>query len=182
MLSVKEYKIDSVFNLHIGKYAGKTIKEIIQLEPSYIDWYMINNFDFYISKETINKITQINPMFSLSEKGESVRKIKIESQLVYISKAYKLYFQKVSNNKTNEFADKINFYKQLQDDLNNFFSLTSDKYSFYEDILTKEIEIAHYINDRYQNYNFTNRDIIDKKKYNDDLDADQQSEEFWNQF
>lgn len=170
--------------MHIGKYAGKTLREIIMIEPSYIDWYIINNFDFFISKSTIEEIQQINPSFYLSENALLCRKMKIESMLSYIFRAYRLYFKYVKRTEKNfiEFDEMNFFYLQLSKDLDNFYKLTNDRYEYYENKLDEELIIARNIDSEYEYRNMRYKDVIDNKKYNDDLDMDQQSEEFWNQF
>jgi hypothetical protein len=64
---MKFYNIDTVFNF--GKYAGKTVREVLDIQPSYIDWCVINLEHFYILPEDIDHIKSIKPDFTLSEDG-----------------------------------------------------------------------------------------------------------------
>lgn len=64
---MKFYTLDSEFNF--GKYEGKTVKEIIEIQPAYLDWCAINLDHFYISDEIIEEIKVIKPDFTITEEG-----------------------------------------------------------------------------------------------------------------
>jgi hypothetical protein len=66
---MKFYDIDTVFNF--GKYAGKSVREVLEIQPSYIDWCIINLDHFYIMPEDIDYIKSIKPDFTLSADGLS---------------------------------------------------------------------------------------------------------------
>jgi broad specificity phosphatase PhoE len=51
---MKFYTLDTEFSF--GKYEGKTVKEIIEIQPTYLDWCAINLDHFYISDEIIEEI------------------------------------------------------------------------------------------------------------------------------
>jgi broad specificity phosphatase PhoE len=61
------YTLDTEFTF--GKYEGKTVKEILELQPTYLDWCAINLDHFYISEEIIAEIKVIKPDFTLTEEG-----------------------------------------------------------------------------------------------------------------
>lgn len=65
---MKFYTLDSEFNF--GKYEGKTVKEIIEIQPAYLDWCAINLDHFYISDEIIEEIKVIKPDFTITEEGK----------------------------------------------------------------------------------------------------------------
>ena len=65
---MKFYTLDSEFPF--GKYEGKTVKEVLEIQPAYLDWCAINLDHFYISDETITEIKEIKPDFTISEEGE----------------------------------------------------------------------------------------------------------------
>jgi|LakMenEpi03Aug12_release.lakeMendotaPanAssembly.Ray.scaffolds.fasta_scaffold1015646_2 hypothetical protein len=65
---MKHYDLDSLFTF--GKYEGKTGRQIIDLQPSYIDWCARNLDHFYISEEVIEEIIKIKPDFTLSTEGQ----------------------------------------------------------------------------------------------------------------
>jgi len=65
---MKFYTLDTEFTF--GKYEGKTVKEIIEIQPTYIDWCAINLDHFYISDEIIEEIKVIKPDFTITEEGK----------------------------------------------------------------------------------------------------------------
>jgi hypothetical protein len=65
---MKFYTLDTEFPF--GKYEGKTVKEILELQPSYLDWCAINLDHFYISDEIIAEIKIIKPDFTITEEGK----------------------------------------------------------------------------------------------------------------
>jgi len=74
---MKFYYIDTTFAF--GKFNGKTIKEVIEIEPSYIDWCAINLDHFYITNAAIEDIKKITPNFSISEEAKSKLSEKYEA-------------------------------------------------------------------------------------------------------
>lgn len=115
---MKEYSLETVMNF--GKYNGLTTKEIIELEPSYISWTILNLEHFYLDDNSIK------------------------------------YLQNKSNilDKTLE----VNKEKMNED-------LESQNYSY------------SYQSDYYEDYD--NTSVDSNPNYNDNLDMDQQSQEFW---
>lgn len=65
---MKFYDLDTKFTF--GKFENKTMKEILDSEPYYIDWCAINLDHFYISERVINKIKQIEPNFSITAEAK----------------------------------------------------------------------------------------------------------------
>jgi hypothetical protein len=65
---MKFYTLDTEFTF--GKYEGKTVKEIIEIQPTYLDWCAINLDHFYISDEIIEEIKVIKPDFIITEEGK----------------------------------------------------------------------------------------------------------------
>lgn len=65
---MKFYDLDTEFSF--GKFEGKTLRQIIDLQPSYIDWCAINLEHFYISENVIEEIKSLNPDFALTEEGQ----------------------------------------------------------------------------------------------------------------
>jgi len=117
---MKFYDLNTEFTF--GKYEGNTVRQILDLQPSYIDFCAINLDHFYITKNVITEIQTIKPDFSITSEGQ----------------------QKLD-----------------------------EKYANWE----SEQEDANDYNERN-----SNRDETDWSHYNDNLDMDQQSEDFWNQF
>ena len=65
---MKIYTLDTEFTF--GKYEGKTVKEVLELQTTYLDWCAINLDHFYISDETIAEIKEIKPDFKITEDGK----------------------------------------------------------------------------------------------------------------
>jgi hypothetical protein len=66
---MKFYTLDTEFTF--GKFSGKTIREVIEIQPDYIDWCATNLDHFYITDEIITEIKAIIPSFVISEEGQS---------------------------------------------------------------------------------------------------------------
>jgi len=66
--NMKFYNLDTEFTF--GKFEGKTVKDILDIQPSYLDWCAINLDHFYISDEVVEEIKAIKPDFTLTEEGK----------------------------------------------------------------------------------------------------------------
>lgn len=64
---MKFYNLDTEFTF--GKFEGSTVRQIIDTQPTYLDWCAINLDHFYISDEVIEEIKSIKPDFKLSDEG-----------------------------------------------------------------------------------------------------------------
>ena len=65
---MKFYTLDTEFTF--GKFSGKTIREVIEIQPDYIDWCATNLDHFYIADEIITEVKAIIPSFVISEEGQ----------------------------------------------------------------------------------------------------------------
>jgi hypothetical protein len=65
---MKYYNLDTEFTF--GKFKGKTIMDILDLQPTYLDWCAINLDHFYISDDVVDEIKAIKPEFTLTEEGK----------------------------------------------------------------------------------------------------------------
>lgn len=68
---MKFYTLETEFTF--GKFRGKTLIDVMNEDPSYLDWCLINLDHFYISNETLEAIRQIKPNFNFSENAEEKR-------------------------------------------------------------------------------------------------------------
>jgi hypothetical protein len=66
---MKFYNLDTEFTF--GKFKGKTVREVLDIQHSYIDWCAINLDHFFISDEVIKEIKSIVPNFSISEEAQN---------------------------------------------------------------------------------------------------------------
>lgn len=64
---MKFYNLDTEFTF--GKYEGKTVRDILEIQPTYLDWCAINLDHFYISEEVIEEIKVSYSDFKISEEG-----------------------------------------------------------------------------------------------------------------
>jgi hypothetical protein len=113
---MKEYSLETVMSF--GKYNGSTTKEIIELDPSYISWTILNIEHLYLDENSIK------------------------------------YLQNKSN-----ILDKI---------------LEVNKEKMNEDLESQNYSYS-YQSDYYNDYT----SVDSNPNYNDNLDMDQQSQEFW---
>lgn len=122
-LRMKSYSLETT--LTFGKYKGKTVKQIVSIEPSYINWCVINNAYFYIEPSVIAEIEMMKRPFKFRFEAKKILKEKSE-------KLEKIY-------KNNDSADDDDNHRGDEDN-------------------------------------------TDWSSYDDNLDMDQQSSDFWNQF
>ena len=66
---MKFYDLNTEFTF--GKYEGKTIRDVLEIQPKYLDWCAINLDHFYISEEVIEEIKTIIIDFKISEEGNN---------------------------------------------------------------------------------------------------------------
>lgn len=64
-MDIKVYRLSSV--LTFGKFTGRTILEVIELDYRYIIWCVDHLDHFYCDCEVISLITEKNPTFVLTE-------------------------------------------------------------------------------------------------------------------
>ena len=65
---MENYYLEREFTF--GKFKGKTVEEVLDLQPSYIDWCIINLEHFYISESVLQGIKRFKPDFNLTEEGK----------------------------------------------------------------------------------------------------------------
>jgi hypothetical protein len=63
------YNINTKF--HFGKYKGKTVKEVLNIQRSYLNWCAINLNDFIISKEDIAEMEEYSSRLFLTADAKS---------------------------------------------------------------------------------------------------------------
>ncbi|KAF0129487.1 MAG: hypothetical protein FD155_2410 [Bacteroidetes bacterium] len=59
---MKFYDSDSEFTF--GKYEGKTIKEVFEQDPKYIDFCFNNIDEFYVSPDVMKELRSLDPRFT----------------------------------------------------------------------------------------------------------------------
>lgn len=64
---MKFYTLDTEFTF--GKFQGNTVRQVIDIQPSYLEWCALNLDHFYISDEVIEEIKGVIPDFKLSDEG-----------------------------------------------------------------------------------------------------------------
>ncbi len=69
------YDLNSTFTF--GKFNGKTLKEVIEIQPGYIDWCAINLGHFHIDYEVMKQIRKFAPDFRISKEGQQILNEKI---------------------------------------------------------------------------------------------------------
>jgi len=60
---MKFYDVDTEFTF--GKYEGKTIREVFERDPKYIDFCFNNIDEFYVSPAVMRELKEMNPKFSM---------------------------------------------------------------------------------------------------------------------
>lgn len=67
---MKFYKLTSVFSS--GKYMGKTLEEILETNPQYVDYLIRKEENFCISADVVEKIQDLYPEFQLSKRASEI--------------------------------------------------------------------------------------------------------------
>ncbi|MDD4967814.1 MAG: hypothetical protein PHT07_00105 [Paludibacter sp.] len=65
---IEFYNLDKKFTF--GEYKGKSVREVIDLNPKYLDWCAIHIDYFYITDEAIEEILNINSGLIFNENRE----------------------------------------------------------------------------------------------------------------
>ncbi len=140
------YNIDDSFDF--GKYKGKTIEELLNENPGYVDWLIRNVGGFALSDEAFEQAKIITAGKKLPRKDTEI----IKENQITPSLFKKLY------------GWSFDFSKE------EILLINSKKIN----------EINSKTENTYSNHGY--HDDTDWSHYNDDVDMDQQSEEFWNQY
>ena len=116
---MKFYSIDTI--LTFGKYDGKSINEVLVIQPSYLDWCIINLEHFYFEDEVIGEMESTN-RFTLTSQAKDVLVEKYQNWVA----------------KNNSLQDTDNWDDDCYDygsdsDRNNFDALTDGQCGDYED-------------------------------------------------
>lgn len=74
---MKFYNLDTEFKF--GKFEGKTVKEILYLDPNYLEWCAVHLDQFCMTDEVIEQIRAIMPGFALSEEAKQSLKDKFDN-------------------------------------------------------------------------------------------------------
>lgn len=83
------YNLVSVFDF--GKYEGSKLIEILEKEPTYIDWCICNLDSFLITEGDLASISEVSPSFTLSEQAKEIlaeKQIEFENKEDYIEDQY----------------------------------------------------------------------------------------------
>jgi len=143
----KIYNLDDEFDF--GRNKGKTIKELIQVNPGYVDWVIRNIEGFALSNEALQQAKIITEGKRFSKEG--IVELSNEKQ------NFPILFRKLYGWDYDFSKEDILLINNLK--INEINSKTKNTYSVH-----------------------SYHDDTDWSNYNDDIDMDQQSEEFWNQF
>lgn len=67
---MKFYTLNTKFTF--GKFTGKTLEEVLKIQPDYIDWCLINLDHYCLPEYAIEQIKVLKPNFTISEKAGQV--------------------------------------------------------------------------------------------------------------
>jgi hypothetical protein len=74
---MKFYNLDTEFTF--GKFEGKTVKDILNLDPNYLEWCAVHLDQLCMTDEVIEQIRAIMPGFALSEEAKQSLKDKFDN-------------------------------------------------------------------------------------------------------
>ncbi|MEY2922298.1 MAG: hypothetical protein RL108_920 [Bacteroidota bacterium] len=64
---MKNYELNSI--LTFGKYKGLSLLQVFELNPSYVDWCILNLDHFNIEEDVFYELQSLNSLFQFSEKS-----------------------------------------------------------------------------------------------------------------
>lgn len=112
--------------IRFGRNWGKSLSEVLTVDPGYIEWCSINLQHFYVPEETIEVLRGLNPQFKLSEQALSILKEKSKKDKV-ISPEEREYKDKPSYGKyTGSYAQDYEGYSD--DFIDDVFDGFADAY------------------------------------------------------
>jgi broad specificity phosphatase PhoE len=76
---MKFYDVDSEFTF--GKYEGKTIREVFEKDPKYIDFCFNNIDEFYVSPAVLRELRDMDPKYALPAQADDMNDDVMESFL-----------------------------------------------------------------------------------------------------
>lgn len=71
---MKSYNLETTFNF--GMYKSKTLKEILNIDPGYVNWCIINLDHFLITDTVMDIIELFGPSFDLTVESAEIMKSK----------------------------------------------------------------------------------------------------------
>lgn len=119
---MKFYGLDTILNF--GKHKGKSLKEVIQKDPSYVNWCAFNLNYFYISKEVLEEIKSLFPNFSLSEEAQK----RLNQKYAIWEAEQEEFYQQQEEEKEWKGYDPRKEIDELY-----FYAMTDGQYGRYED-------------------------------------------------
>lgn len=111
---MKFYNLDSEFTF--GKFEGKTVRQVIDIQSSYLDWCALNLDHFYMSDEVTEEVRSIIPDFKFSDEG--IKKLNEK-------------YEEWENEQTEDDYDNYDDYNDYERD--TFDALTDGQYGDYDD-------------------------------------------------
>ena len=66
-MSYKIYDLETTLNF--GKFEGKKLSEVIRIQPTYINWCILNLDHFLVDDEDLEEFKKINSKFFFSDKA-----------------------------------------------------------------------------------------------------------------
>jgi hypothetical protein len=91
-----EYKLDTKFSF--GKFKGKSLEEVIEIQLSYINWCVQNISGFFISPEVYKKIKAKKPKFKLYREDikEMASKLNISVDMYFFDYDFCTYIKYIN--------------------------------------------------------------------------------------
>lgn len=136
---MKFYDLETVFTF--GKFKGKTLREVFEIQPSYVEWCCINLDHFYID---IGKLESL-----VSEKLNHLLR---KNQITCSGKIKSIIIESITSKEAkNKLSEKYEIWKNEQKDWENE---QYDEEDHYHDYDINDYEISAYSNysDDYPRY------------------------------
>lgn len=76
---MKFYTLNTIFTF--GIFEGKSLKDVIEIQPSYIEWCCQNLNHFFIGNDIIAEIQSIKPDFFLTKSSKDALEAKYNTWL-----------------------------------------------------------------------------------------------------
>ena len=117
---MKFYDLNSVISF--GKFEGKTIREVADAQPSYLEWCSINLDHFFINQDIVEELKENNPSFSFSKEAQD-----------RLAEKYEAWEIEQDDSTAYESYDEYDYDEYPDYERDTFDALTDGQYGDYDD-------------------------------------------------
>lgn len=87
---MKYYELESIFTF--GKHIGKTLEEVYKINPSYVEWCVVNLDHFLLNEEVFDQLIELSPSFQFSQQALNILQTNWDREVEYWEQNYELEY------------------------------------------------------------------------------------------